>query len=202
MPPMPGMVVAQAAAVGVDRQLAAARAQAAVATNAPPLPFSQKPRSSMRLDDGDGERVVDRGVVDVLRRDAGLLEGARAGPARAGVGQVDVAVVGVLRRLALAQDLDVGAAEVCRATSGLATTIAPPPSVTTQAVQPVQRVAEHAASSDVLDRDRLPGAGRAGCTGRAREAATLTQASCSLVVPNSYMWRWAASAYMPSVLVP
>src|ERR1700710_2613292 len=28
------------------------------------------------------------------------------------------------------------------------------------------------------------------------DAATLIQASCSEVVPNSYMWRWAHMAYM------
>ena len=41
------MVVAQAAAVGVERQLAVGRHQRCRrATNSPPLPFSQKPRSS------------------------------------------------------------------------------------------------------------------------------------------------------------
>ena len=34
------------------------------------------------------------------------------------------------------------------------------------------------------------------------ENATFTHASCSLVVPNSYMWRCAANAYMPIVLAP
>ena len=50
------------------------------ATNLPPLPFSQKPEVLDLHQHGDGEAVVDRGVFDVGRRDAGLGEGGGAGP--------------------------------------------------------------------------------------------------------------------------
>src|SRR5579864_4410337 len=88
-----------------------------------------------------------------------------------------------------------------RATSGLATIIAPPPSVTTQLSSRCRgslSIGELSTSSTVTGFCSSACGLYCACS----EAATFTHASCSLVVPNSYMWRCAASAYMPRVLVP
>src|SRR5918912_1880652 len=88
-----------------------------------------------------------------------------------------------------------------RATSGLATMTAPPPSVTTQQSS---RCSGSLSIGEASTSSTLTGFGSNACGlyWACSDAATLTQASCSLVVPNSYMCRCAASAYIPSVLVP
>src|SRR5207237_10933692 len=58
-----------------------------------------------RLDDGNGERVVDRRVINVTGRNAGLSERARSRPARPGIRQVDPPIVEVLGRFTVAHDL-------------------------------------------------------------------------------------------------
>ena len=74
------MVVAQAAAVGVERQLADAGDQIAVGDELAALALLAEAEVLELHQHGDGEAVVDRGVFDVLGRDAGFLERARAGP--------------------------------------------------------------------------------------------------------------------------
>ena len=100
------MVVAQAAAVGVERQLADAGDQVAVGDEAAALALLAEAEILELHQHGDREAVVDRGVLDVGRLDAGLGEGRRAGPARAGIGQIDLAAHLVLRRFAGADHLD------------------------------------------------------------------------------------------------
>src|SRR5205814_3469057 len=88
-----------------------------------------------------------------------------------------------------------------RATSGLTTISAPPPSVTTQ--QSSRCNGSHiigdasTSSTETLLRSSAWGLYWAWC-----EAATLTQASCSLVVPNSYMCRIAHIAYWFTTVGP
>ena len=79
MPPrLRRVVVAQAAAVGVERQPADARDQVAVGDEAAALALGAEAEILELHEDGDGEAVVDRCVFDVGRRDTRFLEGARA----------------------------------------------------------------------------------------------------------------------------
>ncbi len=73
---------------------------------------------------------------------AGLLEGAGTGPAGAGVGQVDATRVGVLGRLAVAEDLHRLPRESRAATSGRDHDNGAPAVGHYAAVQPVQRIAD------------------------------------------------------------
>ena len=84
-----GMVVAQAAAVGVEREPAVGRPQRPVEHEPPTLALLAEAEVFERLQDRDGEGVVDRRVVDVRRSDAGLGEGPGSGRSGAGAGQVD-----------------------------------------------------------------------------------------------------------------
>src|SRR5579859_296384 len=88
-----------------------------------------------------------------------------------------------------------------RATSGLAMMTAPPPSVTTQLSR---RCSGSLSMGEFRTSSTVTGLRRSACGlyWACSENATLTHASCSLVVPNSYICRCAASAYMPSVLEP
>src|SRR5436190_21193114 len=84
------MIAAKPAAIGVERQLADARYQIAVGDELAALTLLAEADVFELHQDGDGEAVIDRGVFDVLRRDAGLLEGARAGPDAGGISEVEV----------------------------------------------------------------------------------------------------------------
>ena len=77
------MVVAQAAAVGVERQPADAGDQVAVGDEAAALALPAESQVLELHQDGDREAVVDRGILDVRRRDAGCFECRRARPRRA-----------------------------------------------------------------------------------------------------------------------
>jgi hypothetical protein len=87
------------------------------------------------------------------------------------------------------------------ATSGEVTITAPPPSLITQQSSRCSgsvTIGEFTTSSTVTTFFSIAcGLCWAWC-----EAATLIQASCSLVVPNSYMWRVAHMAYMFAVAGP
>src|SRR5262245_11008111 len=85
-----GMIAAEPAAVGVERQLADAGDQIAVGDELAALALFAEAEILELHHDSDGEAVVDRGVFDVLWRHARLLEGARAGPDAGGVSEVDV----------------------------------------------------------------------------------------------------------------
>src|SRR5438445_13784117 len=84
------MVAAQAAAIGVERQLADTRDQIAVGDELAALAFLAEAEVLELHQHGNGEAVVDRGVFDVLWRDAGLLECTRAGPDSGGVSEVEI----------------------------------------------------------------------------------------------------------------
>src|SRR3982750_1775158 len=87
------------------------------------------------------------------------------------------------------------------AISGATTTIAPPPSVMTQQSSRCsgsEMIGEFTTSSTVTTSfSSACGLYCAWC-----EAATLIQASCSEVVPNSYMWRIAHMAYQVGYVQP
>ena len=111
------------------------------------------------------------------------------GPHGAGVGQVDAAVVGVLRRLAVAEHLHArarsrSAGDLGRDDDQRAAAVGDH-----AAVEAVQRIADHRRLEHLLDGDRRRAGRRAGCAARGATPATLISASCALVVPNSYMCR-------------
>ena len=89
------------------------------------------------------KRVVDRHVVDVGRRDTRLLEGGRARPDGAGDGEVDPPVVGVLERLAVAEELHAPAARGRARPRGDDHDERAAAVGDHAAVEPVERVADH-----------------------------------------------------------
>src|SRR5262245_15477060 len=119
------MVVAQAAAVGVDRQPADAGDQVAVGDELAAFALPAEAEVLELHQHGDGEAVVDRGVLDVLRRDARGRERRLARPDRARKGEIDVAAE-------LAPMTPTSGRPRVFATSGRVSTSAPPPSLITQ----------------------------------------------------------------------
>src|SRR5205807_3696888 len=100
------VVVAQAAAIGVERQFADARDQVAVGHELAALALLAEPEVLDLHQDGDGEAVIDRRVLAVRRLNAGLVERDRTRPARARVSQVGFTAGLALRRLAGPDHLD------------------------------------------------------------------------------------------------
>ena len=150
------------------------------ATNAPPSPFSQKPEVLELHQHRDGEAVVDRGVLDVGRLDAGLGEGRRAGPApRRVVGRGRPGrPSGRLSASPAPMQLAPAAASGSWRSRARATISAPPPSLITQQSSRCSGsaiIGELTTSSTVTtSRSIACGLCCAWC-----EAATLIQASCS-----------------------
>ena len=174
--------------------LPVARDEVAVGHELAALALGAEAEVLQRDQHGDGEAVVDGRVLDVRGLDAGLGEGRRPRPDGARIREVDAPAHLVLDRLARARAAARAAASRRRATSGLTTTMAPPPSVITQQSRRCsgsEIIGELTTSSTVTtSRSRAWGLCCAWC-----EAATLIQASCSLVVPYSCMCRIAAMAY-------
>src|ERR1700710_2804845 len=85
-----GMVAAETAAVGIERQLADARDQVAVGDELAALTLLAETDVLELHQHRDGEAVIDRGVLDVLWRNAGFLERARAGPDAGRICQVEI----------------------------------------------------------------------------------------------------------------
>src|SRR5262245_47894065 len=85
-----GMVAAEPAAIGIERQLADARYQIAVGNELAALALLAETEILDLHQHRDGEAVVDRRIFDVLRRDARLLEGARAGPDAGGISEIEI----------------------------------------------------------------------------------------------------------------
>src|SRR6266481_2476656 len=85
-----GMIAAEPAAVGVERQLTDAGNQIAVGDEFAALALPTEAEVFDLHQYRDGEAVVDRGIFDVLWRDTRLLERARAGPDPGGISQVEV----------------------------------------------------------------------------------------------------------------
>src|SRR5207302_10481434 len=97
-----GVIAAETAAVGVERQFADAGDQIAVGDKLAALAFPTEAEVFDLHQDRDGEAVVDRGVFDVLGRDAGLFKRARSGPHAGGVSEIEIlAAARPLHRLAL-----------------------------------------------------------------------------------------------------
>ena len=72
------VIVAQPAAIGVERQLADARNQIAVGDELAALALLAEAEVLKLHQHGDGKAVVDRGVFDVLRSNTCLFKRARA----------------------------------------------------------------------------------------------------------------------------
>src|SRR4051794_27822276 len=69
------VIAAETAAVGVERQLADARDKVAVGDELAALAFLAEAEVFELHQNRDGEAVIDRSVLDILRRDARFLEG-------------------------------------------------------------------------------------------------------------------------------
>src|SRR5207237_4439808 len=96
------VIAAETAAVGVERQLADARDKVAVGDELAALAFLAEAEVFELHQNRDGEAVIDRSVLDILRRDARFLEGARAGPDAGGISEVEIlAAARALHRLAM-----------------------------------------------------------------------------------------------------
>src|SRR5438270_7205340 len=100
------MVVAQASAVGVERQFADARNQIAVGNKPPALPFLAKAKVLNLHHHGDRKAVVDRGVFDVGGLDPGLGKGRRPRPDGSRISEVDLLTHLLFWSLACADGLD------------------------------------------------------------------------------------------------
>src|SRR6185437_4396285 len=97
------MIAAEPAAVRVERQLAGAGDQVAIGDELATLAFLAEAEVLELHQDGDGEAVIDGGVLDVLWRDAGLFEGARTGPHAGRISEVEIlAAAQAFRGLAVA----------------------------------------------------------------------------------------------------
>src|SRR5215203_6681407 len=97
------VVAAEAATIGVERQLADAGNEIAVGDELAALALLAEAEVFELHQHRDGEAVIDRGVFDVLWRDARFLEGARAGPDAGGISEVEIlAAAWALHRLAMA----------------------------------------------------------------------------------------------------
>src|SRR5712692_11151638 len=84
------MIVAQPAAVGVERQLADAGNQIAVGDELAALALLAEAEVFDLHQYRDGEAVIDRGIFDVLWRDTRLLERPRAGPDPGRVSEIEI----------------------------------------------------------------------------------------------------------------
>src|ERR1700758_2371958 len=100
------MAVAKAAAVGVEGKLADPGDQITVGDETPALALLAKAKIFDLHQHGDGETIVDRGILDVGRLHSRLLERAGSGPRRAREGQIDLPVELALDRLARAENVD------------------------------------------------------------------------------------------------
>src|SRR5947209_10498021 len=84
------MIAAEPAAVGIERQFADAGNQVTVGDELATLAFLAKTKVFDLHQDRDGEAVIDRGVFDVLWRDAGLFKRTRRRPDAGGVSEIDI----------------------------------------------------------------------------------------------------------------
>src|SRR5713101_2572736 len=84
------VIAAEPAAVGVEWQLADAGNQIAVGDEPAALAFPAEAEVFDLHQHRYGEAVVDRGVFDVLWRDAGLFECPRTRPDAGGVSEVEI----------------------------------------------------------------------------------------------------------------
>ena len=154
-PAVDGVVRTKSAAVGIERQLADAGNQIAVGYELAALALLAEADVLELHQHGDGEAVIDRGVFDVLRRDAGFLERARAGPDAGGVSEVEIlAAARALHRLAMADQAHQRSlqafGDLRRGDDHRATAVGDD-----AAIHPVQGIGDHRRVQHVLDRDDL-----------------------------------------------
>src|ERR1043166_4628826 len=108
------MIVAQPAAIGVERQFADPRDQIAVADKAAALALLAEAEILELHQYRDRKAVIDRGVFDVARLDAGFGEGEGARPRPTGQAQVQLAAHLMLWRFAGADEFDERALQALR----------------------------------------------------------------------------------------
>src|SRR2546421_13049376 len=84
------VIAAEPAAVGVERQLADAGNQIAVGDELAALALLAEAEVFDLHQYRDGEAVIDRGILDVLWRNARLLERPRAGPDPGGISEIEI----------------------------------------------------------------------------------------------------------------
>src|SRR5258707_7386175 len=84
------MIVAERAAVGIERQLADAGNQIAVGDELAALALLAEAEVLDLHQYRDGEAVIDRGIFDVPWRNARLLERPRAGPDPGGISEIEI----------------------------------------------------------------------------------------------------------------
>src|SRR5262245_55677414 len=97
-----GMIAAQPAAIGIERQFADAGNQIAVRDEFAAFTLLAEAQILQLHQDRYRETIVDRSVFDVLWGHTGLLEGAWSGPDPGGIGEVEIlAAARSFRRLAL-----------------------------------------------------------------------------------------------------
>src|SRR5260370_15208367 len=84
------VIAAQPTAVGVERQLADAGDQIAVGDELAALALPAEAEVFALHQYRDGAAVIDRGIFDVLWRNARLLERPRAGPDPGGISQIEI----------------------------------------------------------------------------------------------------------------
>src|ERR1700756_21070 len=82
------VIAAQAAAIGIERQLADTRDEIAIGDKLAALALLAETEVLELHQNRDGEAVVDRGVFDVLWRDAGFLERLRPRPHPSGISEI------------------------------------------------------------------------------------------------------------------
>ena len=78
-----GMVVAEPAAIRIERQLADAGDEIAIGDESAAFALRAKAEILQRDQHRDREAVIDRRILDIGRRDTGLGEGLRTRPTRA-----------------------------------------------------------------------------------------------------------------------
>src|SRR5258706_15692587 len=149
------VIAAQPAAVGVERQLSDAGNQIAVGDELAALALLAEAEVFDLHQYRDGEAVIDRGIFDVLWRDAGLLERPRAGPDPGGISEIEIlAAARSLHRFAVPDqahqrlfqafgDFRLGHDQRAAAVTYDA------------AVEPMQRIGNHRRIEHVLDGDDL-----------------------------------------------
>ena len=150
-----GVVVAEPAAVGVERELAGAGNEVAVRHELSAFALLAEPEVLDLQEDRDGEAVVNRRVLDVAGLHARFLERARARPRRARVGEIDFAAHLVLRRFSRPDEFHERPLQAFRDLrprhDHRAAAVAHD-----AAVEAMQRIRDHRRVHDFLDRDHVP----------------------------------------------
>ena len=187
-----GMVGGQSAAVGIDREFTA-QTNTTVLNIRPAFPFLTKPQAFEGDANGNGEGVINHGHIKVAVTHPGPRHSFRAGLLGRRVGNIAHPGAGMGAGLCRTQEIDGLLSEITRPRSAEVTTRAPPPSEIMQQSRRCsgEDTSREARTSSTLIRSRNFACGFSDACLR---VVTAISASCSLVVPNSYICRCAARA--------